>query len=127
MYINHHDLQGDCAIRGRYAENEFVKAALSRNYKLRDATRSEQYAHIDYVLKGLHPVSKKEITVTVDVKARKKSNRKNAHPDDKWAWLEMVNVQGKRGWVYGDAHFIAFERAKDFVVIKRKSLRHWVE
>ena len=127
MYVNDYDSGGDCAKRGKYAEDCFVDTALSLRYKVRKATREEQYRHIDYILTGIHPVSKKEISVSVDVKGKKKHNRKGQYTTDIWIWLEMRNVQGKPGWIFGDAHFIAFERNGDFVVVKRESLQRWVE
>jgi len=127
MYRNDYDFSGECSKRGKFAEDEFIKAAHARRYKIRVATRKEQFNHIDYILKGLHPTSRKEIQVTVDVKSLKKKSRQSKNLNDKWVWLEMVNINGKRGWIYGKANFIAFERFNDFVVIKRDSLQAWVE
>ena len=127
MYVNDHDFTGECSKRGQAAEDSFIKVAYQRHYKIRKATRKEQCDHIDYFLTGLHPISRKEIQVTVDVKAVKKTTRQEKPFNTRWVWLEMVNVQGKRGWVHGKANFIAFERYADFVVIKRDSIRKWVE
>ena len=34
----------------------------------------------------------------------------------------MKNVQGREGWIYGEADFIAFERAGDFIMAPRKKI-----
>jgi len=127
MYINDLDSNSECAKRGKFAENEFVKCALRRHYKIRPATSAEQFSHIDFILKGINPTTRREVEVTVDVKGIKKQHRKQKKTSDKWVWLEMVNVQGKTGWVHGKANFIAFERQCDFVVVKRASIQKWVE
>ncbi len=127
MYVNDFDFDGECAKRGNISEKAFAECALARHYKIRSATHKEQLKHIDFVLKGVNPVSKKEVTVTVDVKGRKKATRKKKSFNDKWVWLEMVNVAGKSGWLMEGANFIAFERVEDFVVAKRVDIQKWVE
>ena len=73
MYRNDYDSKGDCSLRGEHAENEFVKAAHKRHYKIQKATREQQYTHIDYILKGLHPTTRQEISVTVDRQRKKET------------------------------------------------------
>ena len=47
--------------------------------------------------------------------------------NDDWIWVELKNVQGRKGWVYGDANFIVFERENDFVVASRLSIIELIE
>ena len=42
-------------------------------------------------------------------------------------WVEFHNVAGKRGWLYGEADKIAFEREKDFVIVDRIALTKFCE
>ena len=56
---------------------------------------------------------------------RKKSKQKSKYYD-RWIWIEYKNSQGKAGWIYGPAHFIAFERSYDYVIINRKVLLEYL-
>ena len=52
----------------------------------------------------------------------KKSNRKDAIPDDQIHWVELQNVRGNPGWIYGKANFIAFELNNSWLIVKRQKL-----
>jgi len=56
--------------------------------------------------------------IGVDVKG-------NNLPDE--IWVEMKNVQGKPGWVFGDARFIAFDMPEvhGFVIVDRSELQQY--
>ena len=40
----------------------------------------------------------------------------------KWVWVEVKNMDGQPGWLYGDANFIVFELSDSFLFVERKSL-----
>ena len=61
----------------------------------------------------------------VDVKSRKRINRKDGNYDDEWLWIEFKNVRGKEGWIHGIADFIAFETIDSFILSYRKELCDW--
>ena len=121
MYVNQFDKNEECAKHGYKAEDDFESLALKNGYRIRKATREEQINHIDFILD-----SPEWHNIKVDVKARKKTARKNKQFNDKWVWIEFKNVQGKDGWVYGKSNFIAFERKEDFVIVNRVTLRNWL-
>ena len=108
VYVNQFDKGKKCATHGHATENVFEKLAMAHGYKVRKATRDEQISHIDFILD-----SPEWQNIKVDVKGRKKTSRQNKKFNDKWVWIEFRNVQGKEGWIYGKANFIAFER-KDY-------------
>jgi hypothetical protein len=75
--------------------------------------------------------------VTHILKAKGKSNQplmlkfdvkklKNKKQSQSWLWIEFKNSEGERGWIHGDADFIAFERVYDFVIVNRKELVDWL-
>ena len=98
--------------RGQEVETSFGDILDRRGIKYREATLDEQYQHFDYVTdRG-----------TVDVKARKRINRSDNSEQDELVWLEFKNTAGKKGWLTSDVDFIAFERAEDFVLVRRQSL-----
>ena len=76
------------------------------------ATTSQQKRHIDYFC----PLG------TFDVKARKRKERHDPNYCDDEMLLEIVNVFGFNGWLYGDAKYIAQETADSFLIFKRKDL-----
>jgi len=114
---NKFDKTGKCAEEGAYAEKTFTELAKAKGFIVEEATKEQNIKeHIDYFLKG------KDKTVSVDVKARKRTSRQNKKFNDEWVWVEIKNVQGKNGWLYGKADFIVFERESDFILCPRKSL-----
>jgi hypothetical protein len=121
MYVNQFDAGEKCAKHGYATEDTFEKLAVQNGYGVRHATKEEQIQHIDFILD-----SPKWHNIKVDVKARKKTSRKNKEFNDKWVWIEFRNVQGNDGWIYGKSNFIAFERREDFVIVNRVTLRNWL-
>jgi hypothetical protein len=55
----------------------------------------------------------------IDVKAIKK-NDENIH------FVEFKNVQGNKGWLYGDADGFAFETKDYWVEVKKEKLQDWI-
>ena len=122
VYRNQFDRTGQCSEDGYKAEKTFEEIAKEKGYLPRRSTRAENiFKHVDYFLTGKSKKGKK-VEIKVDVKARKKTSRRDKKYDDEWTWLEFKNVQGKRGWLYGDADFIVFERSEDFVFVNRQEL-----
>lgn len=113
---NKFDRSGEAAASGFAAEASFEKSAQSKNMKVTKASRKENMSHIDYF------VEYQNKTVSVDVKSRKKIKRSDSAINDEFIWIEFKNVQGKRGWLYGKADFIAFEREDHFLLVKRSLL-----
>ena len=98
--------------RGQGVEAMFAKLLNEKAIEARAADLQEQFSHVDYV----------SDFGKIDVKARKRVARKDADVQDELVWLEFKNVQGKIGWDYGKADWIAFEREADFVLVKRSDL-----
>lgn len=99
---------------GAKAESLFAEIYKSRGKELRKAnTKQDKFEHIDFFFANGE---------SVDVKARKKINRKNKAAQDDLIFVEIKNVSGKNGWLHGKADWIAFERENDFVIVSRKEL-----
>ncbi len=78
-----------CAKDGNYYESLFRDTVKSKGYKWTEATQEDDwYRHIDCYVNG-HGV---------DVKG-------NRHLET--IWLEHTNVNGNKGWLRGDAFYIA--------------------
>jgi hypothetical protein len=65
--------------------------------------------------------------VKYDVKGMKKYRRSNDKPTDRLHWIELRNVNGKNGWLYGNADIIAFETRKWWILVEREDLVQFVE
>ena len=57
-----------------------------------------------------------------DVKGLKKKNRGDDKTQDKYAWIEGTNVEGRPGWIKGLADYIVFERESYWLVVNREEL-----
>jgi len=122
-YQNKFDKSGECAAQGASAEELFNELSVKRNYKVKKATKNQNiYDHIDFYLTGKNKETKKDQTITVDIKARKKTSRQDSKFNDEWVWVEIKNVQGRDGWLYGKSDFIAFEQQDCFLLVPRKTL-----
>jgi DNA-binding Lrp family transcriptional regulator len=60
--------------------------------------------------------------VKYDVKAMKKFKRGDLNVTDRIHYIELKNVRGKDGWVYGKADYIAFETRAYWVIVSRQKL-----
>lgn len=60
--------------------------------------------------------------VKFDIKGLKKVNRVDEEYDETIHWVELENVHGKPGWLYGLADYISFETIKSWLIVKRTKL-----
>lgn len=112
-YRNQHDHTGKCSQNGERAENLFRTIINNIGGTATPSSLAEQFKGIDYHV---------DLSGRVDVKSRGRTRRGDASPDAKRVWLELKNVQGRKGWVYNEADYIAFEREHRYLVVKRLSL-----
>lgn len=62
-----------------------------------------------------------------DVKAMKKWKRSNAEHTDRMHYVELRNVHGELGWLYGEADYIVFETRRYWLVVNRRLLMAFIE
>lgn len=100
-----------CKKDGDYYENLFKKKVLSigLNYK-KGSNNDDWYRHIDCYVNGFG----------VDVKG-------NRHLET--IWLEVKNVNGNKGWLQGDAFYVAMYivELKIFSIYKRLDLLNYIK
>jgi len=109
----------DKRLDGNRAEAEFVDAVLHRKPNtvvMKSSTDQDRNGHFDFLINNYR----------VDVKARKSMSVLNKD-FQKYCVLELQDVYGKRGWLYGDADYIAFEISHFFIVCPRMELVEYVE
>ena len=121
-YVNKLDSGGKCSKRSKKSVDRFDEVIESMGGKSEDGTLSEDInKHIDKHVK----LGCREFTV--DVKAAK-SIQRGGDINIENVWVEFKNVNGKRGWLYGDQDFIAFETTpKKFIMVARKHLAELCE
>ena len=108
----------DYYIRGLDKERFFSQDLIKQEggEVIKSNKKSDIYDHIDLVwIKDFK-------NITFDVKAAKKSQRSDLYPDYNIHWIELKNVKGNPGWLFGKSDYIAFE-CKDFwLCVDRKNL-----
>jgi hypothetical protein len=117
IFRSKYDHTGESQKMGQSAESLFEDLARQKNLNPIKATKKQQISHIDFIL-----TAKNNLKYFVDVKARKKSCRSDSKVDDELVWVEFKNVSGNKGWLYGAADYIAFEREDDFIIVSRLNL-----
>jgi len=63
-----------------------------------------------------------EAAYRVDVKAQPLGKQSHSY-----RWVELQNVRGDKGWVYGEADFIAFEYDRYWILVPRRRLTKLIE
>ena len=110
--------------RGVIDENFVMEAtANALGGECSKATKEEDmYMHVDFWWE-----SPKKGRIGIDVKGMKKAKRSDKEFDDTIQWLELKNVRGNKGWLYGDAEYIAFRTKKRILFVLRDKLRDFAE
>lgn len=121
-YKNKYDQTGSAFEMGEKAESIFVSTMKKHNFSIRPSSRDEEFKHIDF-----HVTDSKGSSFSVEVKSRKKIKRGDDKVNDELVWVEFKNVRGMRGWLYGSADLVAFEREFDFLLVSRKLLARMCE
>jgi hypothetical protein len=97
--------------KGKQVEYLFMKL-LSKFGEVREAGVHEDiHEHWDVALQTL-----------IDVKGLRKLKRSDEYPNENYHWIELMNVNGKPGWVQGKADVIAFETFDLWVLVEREKL-----
>ncbi len=102
---------------GEKAEGLFILIAVKHGWKISASTREQNIdEHWDYL------IEKDDQQFKVEVKAEKRIQRKDDDSQAHFTWVELRNVRGKVGWLFGKADLIAFEEEKTFFFVKRLDL-----
>ncbi len=115
------DKSGDCAASGFSCEEQFKLLAESKGYEVEVASRNMQFSHVDFVLK------KDGSQWKFECKGRKKIKRADEDFADHVTWIEFKRTDGKNGWIYGSADYLAIEQKSEFIIIARKDLQELAE
>lgn len=98
---------------GKSVENQFAK--LFKNVET-STTEQDKCEHWDLMIK-----------YKIDVKGLKKRNRNDEYPDETVHWVEIMNVVGKKGWLYAEeVDYFAFELNKYWIIVEKEKLQKFI-
>lgn len=105
-------------LQGLKKEEQFAKLLVNTfgGTIKHSSTQDDIYNHIDLIW----TINNKD--VYFDVKGLKKTNRSDTNVDDSIHWIEIQNVYGKLGWLYGKSDYIVFETLNNWLIVKRIDL-----
>lgn len=96
-------------------EEDFCKA-IQNVGKITLATQNENiYNHWDLKLE-----------LKFDVKSLKKISREDNDTDENIHWIELMNVNGKQGSLYGKTDYFAFETNEYWVLVSCEKLQKFI-
>lgn len=102
---------------GEKAEGLFVDLAQKSGWQVSASSKDENInEHWDY------QITKGEENFKVEVKSTKRVNRNDSRTQVDYTWVELRNVRGEIGWLFGKADLIAFEKESSFIFVKRLDL-----
>ncbi|HRQ24916.1 MAG TPA: hypothetical protein PLF42_15930 [Anaerolineales bacterium] len=102
---------------GNKAEDVFMQMAKAHGWKISASTKEQNIdEHWDFL------IEKDDQACKVEVKSEKRIQRDDVNAQAEFIWVELRNVRGKIGWLFGTADLIAFEKGNAFVFVKRLDL-----
>lgn len=67
-----------------------------------------------------------KVETKIDVKGLKKIKRNDIFNDENYHYVEIVNVNGDLGWLYGDCDAFAFETFTHWVIVDKVKLQEFI-
>jgi hypothetical protein len=102
---------------GERAENLFTAMAQKLGWQVLPSSRDENIGeHWDF------QITKDMEKFKVEVKSSKRIHRNDNQAQTDFIWVELRNVRGEVGWLFGVADLIAFEKESAFIFVKRLDL-----
>lgn len=108
---------------GKIVESQFGDIMARYAEKIEPASKEDDMKkHIDIYFHQkpndrLFNTNKEKIRI--DVKGLKRHNQTDELSNPEIHWIELLNVNGKDGWLYGQADYFAFEQPDTWVIVKR--------
>jgi hypothetical protein len=102
---------------GEKAERLFAKTAQKLGWQVSASAQDENInEHWDF------HIAKGEENFKVEVKSSKRIHRADGEAQSNYIWVELRNVRGEVGWLFGKTDLIAFEKETAFIFVKRLDL-----
>lgn len=85
--------------------------------------KEDIFEHIDFFWKPNEDTTE----IGFDVKGLRKHKRSDKDFTDSITWIELINVNGKKGSIYGKAKYIAFLTKTSIIYVLREKIVSFVE
>lgn len=95
-------------IRGLQAEQSFKK--LLGDSATKSGQLNDRIDHWDF-------------NVRFDVK---KIRSVDEFGESNYHWIELMNINGNEGWLYGKSNYFAFETKNYWIIVEAEKLRAWI-
>jgi hypothetical protein len=106
--------------RGQAVEAEFVATAIEKGYTVEESSiKVDRKDHIDFY------ITKNGVTKSVDIKSIRGVG--SGRDKNEYTWIELQNVNGRHGWIYGKQDLVVFERVDEWLFVDRKSMAVWID
>ena len=96
-------------------ERKFAGALDMFNKVSFSSTNQDIYEHWDV-----------KIDIKIDVKAMKRVNREDSDLNEDIHYIEIKNVHGQKGWLYGEADYFAFEMKDYYVIVSKIKIQEMI-
>jgi hypothetical protein len=104
--------------KGKSVERAFCEVLKAQGYDVVvSSVMEDMKEHWDVMFNGMK----------VDVKGLKKVTRRDEDVNENFHWLELVNVRGEWGSVYGKADLFAFESEEYWILVEKKTLHELIK
>lgn len=103
-----------------------------KTFKLKEVEFAEQIKNLGTVTEATREEDMLEhwdikLETKIDVKALRKTKRGDKTTDENIHWIELKNVNGNLGWLYGQAHCFAFELIDYWVIVDKIKLQEFIK
>lgn len=106
------------------SDEVFKKISKAHNLTIQKTPDAvDIFDHIDYYM------THKGVTFGIDIKSSDRVLQESATFDinNEWIWIEIKNVNGKTGWLYGKADYIVYVFNEEMWFINKRKLVNLVE
>lgn len=99
--------------KGKDVEKQFGSLFQNVDFATRE---QDMYEHFDLT-----------VSYKIDVKGMRKVRRGDSETNEFIHWIEIKNVSGKVGSLYGDADYFAFETKKYWIIVEKLKLQDFIK
>lgn len=119
--------------KGKLKEVLFAQAIKKYGDVVPASEEQDKYEHWDIKLEPKDPEcplikwEAEDKDLRFDIKSLKHITRHDEHLNEDFHFVEIKNIRGNPGSIYGKADYIVFEKFKEWVIVDRLKLVEFVE
>lgn len=89
----------------------------------RATVKEDMFKHIDFWWRQ----DENSPWISYDIKALKRASRRSGPLDGTIHWIEVLNVRGNPGWIYGEEDYVIFAIEETAIYVPTKKLPPYIE